>query len=154
MEVGQAEIPKADEVSAASETKRVANAIGDFESGGQYFKADGTPKLGPIVTSGQYKGERAIGKYQIMPGNVPSWTKEALGFSLTPDEFANSPEAQDAVAEYRMGKLLAQGYGLEDVASIWFTGRPLAQGKDAKDVLGTTGDAYTKNIRAIYDRNA
>jgi hypothetical protein len=151
MEVGQREIPKGDEVSAASEAKRVASAIGEFESGGQYFKADGTPKLGPVVTSGQYKGERAIGKYQVMPGNVPSWTKEALGFPLTPDEFANSPEAQDAVAEYRIGRLLAQGYGVEDIASIWFTGSPLAQGKDAKDVLGTKGSDYAKRVREIYD---
>ncbi|MCK9566628.1 MAG: hypothetical protein M0Q43_11340 [Methanothrix sp.] len=148
MEVGQAEIPKADEVSAASETKRVANAIGEFESGGNY------EAMGPVVTSGMYKGDRAVGKYQVMGKNVPSWTKEALGFSMTAEDFKNSPEAQDAVAEYRMGKLLAQGYPLEDIASIWFTGRPLEQGKDAKDVLGTTGEKYAKSIRAIYDRNA
>jgi hypothetical protein len=148
MEVGQAEIPKDGGVSAATEVERVADAIGEFESEGDYSAK------GPVVKSGAYKGDRAIGKYQVMGKNVPSWTKEALGFAMTADEFAESPEAQDAVAEYRMGKLLAQGYGLEDVASIWFTGSPLAQGSGKKDDLGTTGDEYVKKVRAIYERNA
>ena len=144
-DTNQAAVGKAD-------AKRIASAIGKYESGGQYFKSDGTPKLGPVVTSGQYKGERAIGKYQIMPGNVPSWTKEALGKSMTPEQFAKDPKAQDAVAEHRIGKLLAQGYGVEDIASIWFSGRPVAKAGSAKDVLGTTVPKYVSNVKSIYDR--
>jgi hypothetical protein len=87
-----------------------------------------------------------------MPGNVPSWTKEALGKSMTPEQFAKDPKAQDAVAEHRIGKLLAQGYGVEDIASIWFSGRPVAKAGSAKDVLGTTVPKYVSNVKSIYDR--
>lgn len=142
--------PKANGGSAAAgtpaEAKRVASAIGQFESGGNY-KA-----LGPILNSGSYKGDRAYGKYQVMGKNIPSWTKEALGKSLTPQQFLADPRAQDAVAEYRMGKLLAQGYGVEDIASIWFSGQPLAKAGNRRDQLGTSVPQYARNVRAIYNR--
>lgn len=129
-----------------SEVKKVATAIGQFESGGNY-KA-----RGPVVTSGPYKGQQALGKYQVMPGNVASWTKEALGYSLTPEEFLKDQAAQDAVAEHRMGKLLAQYGNIEDVASVWFSGRPLKKAGNAKDVTGTTVPKYVRNVRSIYDK--
>lgn len=129
-----------------SDVKKVAAAIGQYESGGNYNA------LGPVVTSGQYAGERALGKYQVMPGNVASWTKEALGYSMTPQQFLKDPKAQDAVAEHRMGKLLAQYGNVEDVASVWFSGRPVARAGNAKDVLGTSVPQYIKNVRSIYDR--
>jgi hypothetical protein len=52
----------------------------------------------------------AIGKYQVMYYNVGPWTLQALGRSLSPQEFRNSPQAQDAVARWRLGSLVAQ-YG-------------------------------------------
>lgn len=136
---------KNDKISS-SDAKRVASAIGQFESGGNY-KA-----LGPVLPSGSYKGDRAYGKYQVMGKNVPSWTKEALGKSMTPQQFLNDTKAQDAVAEYRMGKLLAQGYGVQDIASIWFSGRPLSKAGNAKDILGTSVPQYVRNVEALYKR--
>lgn len=132
--------------AAATEARRVASAIGQFESGGNY-KA-----LGPVLNSGMYKGDRAYGKYQVMGKNVPSWTKEALGVSMTPQQFLADPKAQDKVAEYRMARMIAQGYDVEDIASIWFSGRPLAKAGNAKDQLGTSVPQYAKNVRAIYNR--
>lgn len=123
-----------------------AEAIGQFESGGNYSAR------GPVVTSGMYKGEQAAGKYQIMPGNIPQWSKEALGYSVSLDEFLSSPELQDKIAQYKIGKLMNQYGNIEDVASVWFSGRPLAKAGNAKDVIGTTVPNYVKNVSSIYNR--
>lgn len=132
--------------NARNDIRKVTAAIGQYESGGNY-KA-----LGPTVTSGMYKGDRAYGKYQVMGKNVPSWTKAALGRSMTPQEFLNDPAAQDKVAEYYMGMHLAKYGNLDDVASVWFSGRPANQAGNAKDVIGTTVPKYIKNVQAIYDK--
>lgn len=130
-----------EQVGNTSVSKTMA-AIGQYESGGNY-KA-----IGPKTES----GDQAYGKYQVMGGNIPSWTKEALGYSLTPQQFLNDAQAQDAVAEYKMGKLIALGHSLENVASIWFSGRPLAKAGNAKDITGTSVPKYAKNIRSIYNK--
>lgn len=87
-----------------------------------------------------------------MGKNIPSWTREALGKSMTPKQFLASPQAQDAVAEYRMGKLLAQGHSVGDVASIWFSGKPVAKAGNVKDQLGTSVPQYVRNVESIYSR--
>lgn len=123
---------------------KIMSAIGQFESGGRYNAK------GPV----QKNGNQALGKYQVMASNVPSWTKAALGKSLTPAQFLADPKAQDAVARYKMGALLKQYGNVEDVASVWFSGRPVAKAGNAKDSIGTSVPKYVKNIRALYDRMA
>jgi LysM repeat protein len=90
---------------------KLANAIKQVESSGNY------QARGPVVTSGQYKGERALGAYQIMPGNLPSWSKEALGRVVSEQEFLSSPKIQDQIAQSRFSKLL-ETYSPQDAASI------------------------------------
>lgn len=124
-----------------SNVSRIVSAIGQFESGGNY-KA-----VGPATSS----GDHAYGKYQVMGTNIPSWTKEALGRSLSINEFYNDPKAQDAVAEYKMGQYFKKYGTVEDVASAWFSGRPLAKAGNAKDVIGTSVPQYVRNIRSLYD---
>jgi hypothetical protein len=121
------------------------DSIGQFESGGDYGA------IGPVVTSGQYKGEQALGKYQIMPGNIPRWSKEALGYSITPEQFLASPQLQDAIARYKMQQMLDKYGTVEDVASVWFSGKPLATAGNVKDVLGTSVQKYTSGVRSIYN---
>lgn len=118
-------------------------AIGQYESGGNY-KA-----IGKTTSS----GDKAYGKYQVMGANIPQWTKEALGKSLTIQQFLNDPKAQDAVAKYKMGGYLAKYGTLEDVATAWFAG-PGAVGKNsqAKDANNTSVPKYIANIRAIYNK--
>ncbi len=119
-------------------------SIGKYESGGNY-KA-----IGKITAN----GDRAYGKYQIMGNNIPSWTKAALGYSMTPQQFLNSPEAQDAVANHYMGMNLNRYGTIEDVASVWFSGRPASKAGNAKDVNGTSVPAYIRNIQANYRKIA
>src|SRR4051812_5422733 len=105
-----------------------AHAIGQIESSNNY---------GQVTDSG--KGRKALGRYQVMDFNVAPWTQEVLGRSMTPDEFVADPKAQDAVFEKKFGGF-ADKYGSpQEAASVWFTGRPMAQGANALDILGTTG---------------
>lgn len=98
--------------------------IGRLESGNNYAA------MGPEIA--RKKGtDRAYGKYQVMGANIPSWTEQALGRKLTPFEFLNSPEAQEAVFEHQMGRNLQKYGNLQDAASVWFSGRPLAQAQKA-----------------------
>jgi hypothetical protein len=94
---------------------------------------------GPVVQTGRYAGQRAIGKYQVMENNVRDWTKEVLGKEMTPDEFKKNPEAQDKVFDAKFGQLLEKYGNFQDAASAWHSGRPLAEAIKA----GAT-DSYTK----------
>jgi hypothetical protein len=82
-----------------------------------------------VETSGRKDGYStvnsagAVGAYQVMKANIPSWTKEALGHSMTWQQFRDSPSSQDAVARYKLGKTYAK-YGPEGAAAVWFSGQP------------------------------
>ena len=65
----------------------------------------------------------AVGAYQVMKGNVPEWTRQALGYSMTWQQFRDSKSAQDAVARYKLG-IFYKKYGAEGAASMWFSGQP------------------------------
>jgi Transglycosylase SLT domain len=83
-------------------------AIAQVESGGNYSA---------------HNPSGALGKYQVMAGNVPGWTKRALGYSETPDQFLHDPAAQEAVARTILGGYYQQ-YGPEGAAAMWFSGQP------------------------------
>lgn len=84
------------------------NAVAGQESGGNY-------------NAGNSYG--AIGKYQVMYFNVGSWTLQALGRSMSPEEFRHDPQAQESVARWRLGSLVDQ-YGLRGAAAAWYSGSP------------------------------
>lgn len=117
-------------------------AISNIESGGNY-KA-----LGPVTE----KGDRAYGKYQVMGANIPSWTKQALGQSMTPAEFLASPEAQEKVFEDQFARNTAKYGSAQDAASVWFSGKPLAKAGQRADILGTTVPSYVNKFNAVYGR--
>ena len=116
---------------------RFAHAIGQVESSGRY------DAVGPETGKG-----RAYGKYQVMDFNIGPWTREVLGAELSSKEFLANPRAQDAVFRAKFGQSLAKHGNPEDAASIWFTGRPLSQGKNRQDVTGTTGSEYVNRFRS------
>lgn len=65
----------------------------------------------------------AVGAYQVMKANIPEWTRQALGYSMTWQQFRDSRAAQDAVARYKLGGFLKK-YGAQGAASMWFSGQP------------------------------
>jgi hypothetical protein len=91
-------------------------------------------------------GDQALGGYQVMRSNLASWTQGALGRSLSQSEFLSSPAAQDAVFAKYFGSSLSKFGNPQDAASVWFTGRPMATGAGASDVLGTTGAQYVQKF--------
>ena len=92
---------------------------------------------------------RALGAYQVMEANIGPWSREALGREVTPDEFMKNPQIQDQIFQHKFGQYVQKFGNPQDAASAWFTGRPLAQGANARDVLGTTGAGYV----ADFNRN-
>lgn len=127
-------------------------AIASKESAGQ---ANPYAALGPVTPG----GDRAIGKYQVMGANVPGWTEAALGVRMTPEEFAASPEAQEAVFENRFGGYLDRYGNFEDAASSWFSGRPAAQAlretpqgdgfSRTADYIGETSTVFRRRLGLV-----
>ena len=115
-----------------------AAAIKSIESSGNYGA------LGPITKT----GDRAYGAYQVMGANIPSWSRSALGYSMTPQQFVANPAAQDAVFNHQFGMSMSRYGNASDAASVWFTGRPLAQGANARDITGTSGSQYVDRFNA------
>lgn len=65
----------------------------------------------------------AVGAYQVMKANIPSWTKKALGYSVSWQTFRDSPSIQDKVASVILGGYYKK-YGAAGAASMWFSGQP------------------------------
>ncbi|HMO31247.1 MAG TPA: hypothetical protein PKD06_18200, partial [Enterovirga sp.] len=114
-----------------------AGAVSGIESGGRY------DALGPVTKT----GDRAYGRFQVMGANIPSWTQEVLGRSLTPQEFLNSQEAQDAVFKAKFGQYAAK-YGPEGAARAWFAGEGGMNDLGRRDQLGTSVGDYGKRFMA------
>lgn len=82
------------------------------ESGGNY-KA-----IGPQTRYG-----RAYGRYQVLESNIPSWTRQYYGKSVSTQTFLNSPKIQDIVARGRL-KMYWDKYGIRGAAAAWYSGDP------------------------------
>jgi hypothetical protein len=96
----------------------------------------------------------AVGKYQVMPANVGPWTQQVLGQAMTPEQFQNNPQAQEAVAKAKLGAAMQQ-YGPEGAARVWFTGKPNGTGSDGNmdadkyAALATQGMGGGGNMHAM-----
>lgn len=123
--------------NAGSVVTNVASAIGQFESGGNYSAVN--------------KDTGALGKYQVMPSNVPGWTQAALGQSLTPAQFLASPQAQDAVAQFKIGQYLQQFGSPQGVMGAWIGGPGYAKNLSAADANGTSVASYISKVSGIYN---
>lgn len=120
-----------------------AQATKDIESSGGNYSA-----IGPLTSN----GDRAYGAYQVMGANVPSWTQEALGYSLTPDQFLADPAAQDAVFNYKFGQYVDKYGSASDAASVWFSGRPLSMSSGLSDgftSVPTYVSSFNNNVARI-----
>jgi hypothetical protein len=123
--------------------------IANIESGGGNYNAVGAKTK---------SGDRAYGKYQIMGANIPVWTKQVLGQSMTPEQFLKSPEAQDYVFDNVFGGYVKK-YGLQGAARAWFGGPGAVDNPNATDIHGklTTGSygrqfaAYVTNLGDLPD---
>jgi hypothetical protein len=87
----------------------------------------------------------AVGAYQVMKANIPSWTKKALGYSMTWQQFRDSKAAQDKVAQVILGGYFKQ-YGAQGAASMWFSGQP--NPNSSRSDGGNTVSQYVAKVMA------
>ena len=118
---------------ADSQIGAARHAISDNESNSNYGAT------GIIIPK---TGDKAYGKYQIMGANIPSWTKQYLGQSMTPEEFLKNPEAQDKVFDGEFGRL-ADKYGWGGAAQAWLGGEGSVGQASNADPLGTSVGKYS-----------
>jgi len=133
--------------TAGLDFDRASKATASIESGGRY------DRLGPVITSGPYKGDQAYGKYQVMGKNIPEWTKATFGKAMTPDQFLADPKAQDAVYRAKMGEYAGK-YGPEGAARAWFAGEGGMNDMKRHDQLGTTVESYGRRFANAYGPDA
>lgn len=94
-------------------------------------------------------GDRPYGRHQVMGKNIGPWTKEVLGRAYTPEEFLADKDAQERVFQHKFAQSIEKYGSPEDAASVWFTGRPQAEGGNRRDVLGTSGNQYVQKFRQL-----
>lgn len=118
---------------------KVVNSIVTQESGDNYSAIG-------IDTGG---GNRALGRYQIMASNVPSWSQKFLGMSIKPDEFLNNREYQDKIATGQLKEYYdtALNNGLSDeeaakyTAVSWYAGQGTAEKYRKTGQISNTNEA-------------
>src|SRR3990167_9592021 len=114
-------------------------AISKIESGDNYN----------AIGKATSKGNKAYGKYQVMYFNIPSWTKEALGKSLTPEQFLKDTKAQEKVFEYKFNQYIKQYGSAENAAKVWFGGVGALTNPNAKDINGKTVAQYANDFKTF-----
>lgn len=134
--------------------------VGDIGGGGP----NGPGKMDSFLRSirtqesgGRYhltNGIGATGAYQVMPANIPSWTKQALGRSVSRSKFLSSRDIQDKVARYILtGYVKKYGYG--GAAAAWYGG-PRAGSRYASGVRNTSrqrgGPSIAKYVQQVLSR--
>jgi len=94
----------------------------------------------------------ALGYGQVMPENVPSWTKEAIGRSVTPEQFLNSPQIQLATINHKLAEYFEkelEKYNLdsydEDDAEV---GQALLK-RDAAKVRASLKEEQSQFVQSI-----
>ncbi|MBD2019282.1 trypsin-like peptidase domain-containing protein [Leptolyngbya sp. FACHB-36] len=78
-------------------------------------------------------GSGAMGLGQVMPENLPSWSREALGREITQQEFLSSPDLQLKIIDHKIDQYwqsaIKAANGNQDeavlrVAAQWYSGDP------------------------------
>src|SRR6266496_1956477 len=132
---------KTAELAAQSSMNAIHNATPNFinQAPPDYSPVAGpqgqsNPRLQAILRAlaGQESGENygavnsssgALGAFQVMPSNIPSWSKAALGHSISTSDFLHSRALQNAIVRYQFNNYL-QKYGLKGALSSWYSGSP------------------------------
>lgn len=106
---------------------------------------------------------QALGLAQIMPANLSDWSKEALGYRLTVDQFLNDPATQRQIISYKINEYwqdaLVKSNGNEEravlkVASHWYSGNPnLYNSTETQWYKGENGKLYRYPSIAEYSNS-
>lgn len=127
---------------ASSSMSAAAAAIRTIESGSA---AGNYSARGPVTAS----GDRAYGAYQVMGNNIASWSKAALGQSVSIKEFVSNAAIQDKVFQNQFGRYMEK-YGPEGASRAWFAGEGGMKNFKAQDVVGTSVGGYGSRFGQLY----
>lgn len=89
----------------------------------------------------------AVGAYQVLKANIPSWTRAALGKSLTWRQFRDSKEAQDKTVYHRL-KGYHDKHGDRGAAAAWYSGDPTLHMSMAPQPGGPPIKVYVDQVLA------
>ena len=87
----------------------------------------------------------AVGKYQVLKGNVPEWSQAALGYSITWQQFRDSPDLQEKIVRHRLKGYYDQ-YGARGAASAWYSGNPTLDQSTKKQPGGPSIKEYVDDV--------
>jgi cell wall-associated NlpC family hydrolase len=107
------------------------SGIAQQESGGNYSAVN--------ASSG------ALGKYQIMPANVPGWSQQYLGVRWSPQQFLQDPAKQEALARAVLNGYFTK-YGARGAASAWYSGNPALQNSYGPQNGGPSVGSYVDSV--------
>jgi hypothetical protein len=98
-------------IAGGGSFEKFVNAITGKESGGNY--------------NARNRDSGAMGRYQIMPGNIAGsrkgWDYEALGRDISTSQFMANPRLQDAIARYKLQQYFNK-WGPRGAAIAWYAG--------------------------------
>jgi hypothetical protein len=113
---------------------KYAAAIRKIESTGRYH-----------VTADAGRGRTALGAYQILDTNLASWSRAALGRSVSRAEFLRSRHLQDRIFHHRFGHYVKK-YGAHGAARAWLGGEGAARSGGGTDRFGSTPSSYASKF--------
>ncbi len=123
--------------------KQAQEAIGQIESGGRYD-----------LIGVQTKHGRALGKYQVMEEFLPDYLRRAGLPPMTREEYLKDTKAQDQVFAANFSQFMEKTGSANDAASMWLTGKTLAEAGSVKDALGTDAKEYVRRFNAALAKGA
>jgi hypothetical protein len=141
----QQQQPEPQQAYSPAGIENVMRVIRQKESSGNYSN---------VTTTRDRTGrtQSALGAYGVMDFNVGPWTREVLGREMSPQEFLNDRNAQDAVAKAKLSQY-AQKYGTTGAAKAWFAGEAGMKNPSARDPLGTTVSSYAADFERKLGRD-
>lgn len=107
------------------------NAISSQESGGNYRAVN--------ANTG------ALGRYQVMPGNVTPWARTYLGIYANANTFLNSPALQDRLVSAVLGSYVKK-YGYRGAAAAWYSGNPNLENNYNPQRWGPSVGSYVDSV--------
>lgn len=107
------------------------NALSSQESGGNYSAVN--------------KHTGALGRWQVLPGNVSAWAKRHLGIKLTASQFLRSPAMQDRLVKAVLGSYVSK-YGYRGAAAAWYSGNPKLENNYRSQKYGPSIGDYVDSV--------
>ena len=107
------------------------NAMSSQESGGNYSAVN--------------KNTGALGRWQVMPGNVSAWAKRYLGIKLSAQQFLRSPQMQDRLVRAVLGSYVSK-YGYRGAAAAWYSGNPTLENSYKPQKYGPSIGGYVDSV--------